>query len=251
MSIDGANNPRLTLKLRQKIFHGAASGDKSVLSNIDLSLADGEFIAITGPSGCGKTTLLNIIAGLDQDYDGEIALQKDSNHDIACSYVFQNPSLLAWRSVEQNIQLVSNNKPDKNYELEKRLTSFGLQDIRHQYPNQISLGMARRVSLARAFNVKAPLLLMDEPFVSLDEHTAQYLRELLLEQVRQRGISVIFVTHNLHEAIYMADRLIIMGSSPATIMERVSLSSERGQRDEQTIGNIKAGLIARYSEILL
>ena len=251
MQTVGDNQPRLTLKLRQKVFHGSAGADKSVLSDIDLTIADGEFIAITGPSGCGKTTLLNIIAGLDQDYQGEISLQKDNSHDIDCAYVFQNPSLLAWRSVEENIRLVNDQKPGNNAELEQLLTSFGLQDIRQQYPNQISLGMARRVSLARAFNVKAPVLLMDEPFVSLDEHTAQYLRELLLEQLRLRGGSVIFVTHNLHEAIYMADKLIVMGGAPASVIEQVTLGNERGKRDEQGIQQIKAGLIARYPSILL
>tara|TARA_B110000977_G_scaffold87810_1_gene116804 strand:- start:23417 stop:23752 length:336 start_codon:yes stop_codon:yes gene_type:complete len=111
--------------------------------------------------------------------------------------------------------------------------------------------MARRVSLARAFNTKAPLLLMDEPFVSLDEHSAQHLRELLLKQVKQRAISVIFVTHNLHEAIYMADRLIIMGGTPATIIEELMLGDDRGNRQEQGIQQFKSALIARYPTILL
>ncbi|MDG0996830.1 MAG: ATP-binding cassette domain-containing protein [Gammaproteobacteria bacterium] len=250
MQTAGANKVRLTLKLRQKIFHGLASAAKAVLGEVDLSVSENEFVAITGPSGCGKTTLLNIIAGLDTDYQGQRLLQKGDTDDIACAYVFQNPSLLAWRSVEENIRLVSHRQTDEA-ELEQLLSNFGLQDIRHQYPNQISLGMARRVSLARAFNTKVPLLLMDEPFVSLDEHSAQHLRELLLEQVKQRAISVIFVTHNLHEAIYMADRLIIMGGTPATIIEELVLGDDRGNRQEQGIQQFKSALIARYPTILL
>ncbi len=175
--------------------------------------------------GGGKTTLLNIVAGLDRDFEGEIRF---SRPDVKVGYIFQTPRLLPWRTVEENIRLAL---PDGDGALERipeMLRSVGLEGFASQYPERLSLGMQRRASLARGFITEPDILLMDEPFVSLDDPTAQGLRELLMALWRRRPTTVLFVTHDRSEAVMLGTRILRLSNGNATIVqdETVRLSPD-------------------------
>ncbi len=246
----GAEQVQLEASIQSKSFAAANHGAKTILENVNLRITSDELVVITGPSGCGKTTLLNIIANIDTDYEGDVKLLETQNGRVPVSYVFQNPLLLPWRTVRENL-LLSIQSPDEHLaELDSLLQAMGLEDVKDKFPRQISLGMARRVSLARAFAVQAPLLLMDEPFVSLDEPTAERLRDLLLSQLTGRDMAVLFVTHNLREALFLADRLVILSQEPATIVEEITLKPHGRGRDQITIEDLRNEIIAKHPEIL-
>ena len=164
---------KLRIEINNKSFP-EISGKAAFIAieNLHFDIENNEFICIVGPSGCGKTTLLNIIAGLDDQYTGSIK-SDPVNKDIKTSYVFQTPRLLPWRTVLENIQLANANDDAALTNIEALLNSLGLEKNINSYPHHLSLGMQRRVALARAFCVQSDLLLMDEPFVSLDQPTAR------------------------------------------------------------------------------
>ncbi|MEO1206004.1 MAG: ATP-binding cassette domain-containing protein [Pseudomonadota bacterium] len=214
-----------------------------VLSRVDLSVEPGSFVVITGPSGCGKSTLLNIVAGLDDDYEGSVAFGSDSPR---LSFMFQTPRLLPWRTVRQNIELVMpDDDPSNAQRIDDMLAAVGLSGQESQYPERLSLGMQRRAALARAFIVEPDILLMDEPFVSLDDPTAAALRDILMGLWDKRPTTVLFVTHDRGEAIMLGTRLIRVGGQPATVIsdQQVSLSrKERG--DREAVHRMQAELFA-------
>jgi len=216
------------IHINRKIYPTA---QKPTIANLDLSLAAGEFICLVGASGCGKTTLLNIIAGLDTDYDGEISV---GNQHAApkIGYIFQNPRLLPWRTVRENIELVldKGQSPDLIAPL---LEAMQLTEMANAYPEHLSLGMSRRVAIIRAFAVDPDVLLMDEPFVSLDAPTARQVRELLLKLWQQRPHTVLFVTHDLREAIALADRLVFLSSAPMNVISAINVPIARSERDNE------------------
>ncbi|MEO1281806.1 MAG: ATP-binding cassette domain-containing protein [Pseudomonadota bacterium] len=203
-----------------------------VLTHVDLSIDPGSFVVLTGPSGCGKSTLLNIVAGLDDDYDGEVVFGAPSPR---LSFMFQTPRLLPWRTVRQNIELVMpDDDPSKAAKIDDLLQAVGLTGQESQYPERLSLGMQRRAALARAFIVEPDILLMDEPFVSLDDPTARALRDVLMALWDKRPTTVLFVTHDRGEAVMLGTRLIRVGGQPATVIsdQEVALSrTERGDRE--------------------
>ncbi|MGD9783776.1 MAG: ABC transporter ATP-binding protein [Hyphomicrobiaceae bacterium] len=215
----------------------AGRAPQPVLGPIELSIEAGSFVAITGPSGCGKSTLLNIVAGLDHAYAGDVQFHPPDQH---ITYVFQNPRLLPWRTVAQNIALALPEGDARVQSIPDLLDSVGLAGAGDAYPERLSLGMQRRVALARGFASEPDVLLMDEPFVSLDDPTAEALRRLLIALWRRRPTTVLFVTHDRAEAVMLATRILRLGGSPATVVadDRVALSStSRGDRgaviDEQ------------------
>jgi NitT/TauT family transport system ATP-binding protein len=204
----------LTLEVREKRFPPVANAPgKLVLEHVRLEVRPGERLAIIGPSGCGKTTLLNIAAGLDRSFAGRVA--RDPAARLA--YVFQEPRLLPWRTVEDNLRLVlpDGDEAELRIRIASALAEVGLEGAGPVFASRLSLGMARRAALARAFVVRPGLLLLDEPFVSLDEPTAQRLRLLLLELLERHGTACLFVTHALHEAVMLADRLLFLTAAPA------------------------------------
>jgi ABC-type nitrate/sulfonate/bicarbonate transport system ATPase subunit len=203
----------------------------TAIKDLQFAVRSGEFVCLLGPSGCGKTSSLNIIAGLDRDFDGSVALPRAADRPRpVIGYVFQTPRLLPWRTVEQNIALVLEPEQARSAIVDELLKATGLQEFRHTYPERLSVGMARRVALVRAFAVSPDLLLMDEPFVSLDESTAERLRALLLEIWQARPTTVLFVTHDTREAVQLADRVIVMTGSPASVQSIVAIDTPRPER---------------------
>jgi len=207
----------------------------TALRDLRFSVKPGEFVCVLGPSGCGKTTLLNIIAGLDCDFSGQVNGGGDPNRGgPIIGYVFQTPRLLPWRTVAENIQLALQPGQDPGI-VDELLAMTGLSDFRDTYPERLSVGMSRRVALVRAFAVEPDLLLMDEPFVSLDEATAQKLRLMLLDIWQRRPTTVLFVTHDTREAVLLADRIIRLTASPGTVDKIAAVDIPRQQRTDSQI----------------
>jgi NitT/TauT family transport system ATP-binding protein len=196
---------------------------------------------LMGPSGCGKTTLLRIVAELDDNYRGEI----DKPDHARLGFMFQEPRLLPWRTVRQNIDLVAA-EDFSAADLQKLADAVGIADMLSRYPQELSLGLARRVALARAFSTQPDLLLLDEPFVSLDEKTADRLRKLLLKVWSERPTTALLVTHNAREAILLADQLVLLAPRPTHVLAVESIDIPQGKRDPKTVTTIHDELLARH-----
>lgn len=190
-----------------------------VLRNVALAVAPRSFLVITGPSGCGKSTLLNIVAGLDADYTGHIRF---AAADPRVAFIFQTPRLLPWRTVEQNIALPLPEGDPRRAAIPGLLARVGLLGAETAYPERLSLGMQRRVALARGFALEPDILLMDEPFVSLDDPTAQTLRTLVVELWQARPTTVLFVTHDRPEAVRLATRIVRLGQLTGSMSTNVT-----------------------------
>jgi len=229
----------LRVDIRLKRFPAVGQAPAvTAIKDLQFAVRSGEFVCLLGPSGCGKTSALNIIAGLDRDFDGTAALPRAAGRPRpAIGYVFQTPRLLPWRTVEQNVALVLEPEQARSGIVDDLLKATGLAEFRHAYPERLSVGMARRVALVRAFAVSPDLLLMDEPFVSLDESTAERLRVLLLEIWQARPTTVLFVTHDTREAVRLADRVIILTASPASVQSIVSIDTPRSGRSAPDVAD--------------
>jgi len=228
MSPAGASS-RLELHIKHKSYRAAAGGRLHVLGELSIALAKGEVAALVGPSGCGKTTLLRIITGLDRDFEGTVSLPVNCKLGV----VFQEPRLLPWRTVEENIRLIA---PQASAQSLKTLfATLGLAEHRRHYPSELSLGQARRVALARAFAVEPDLLILDEPFISLDAALADRLHGELIELVSRRPVTTLVVTHNIEEAIGLADRVFLLSFSPAHVLAEVPIERPRKPRSADEI----------------
>lgn len=226
MSPDPIAKTDLVIRIKRKTYPPVGGREaQTVLRDIDLGIEPRSFVVLTGPSGGGKSTLLNIVAGLDTDFDGEIIFGRP---DMRVGFIFQTPRLLPWRTVEENIVLALPEGDPKVARIGEMLDAVGLRDAASQYPERLSLGMQRRAALARGFITEPDILLMDEPFVSLDDPTAQGLRELLMALWRRRPTTVLFVTHDRTEAVTLGTRILRLSSGSATIVqdEAVRLTPE-------------------------
>lgn len=222
------------VRVKRKVF--PAIGDREaqqVLSDVAFDVEPRSFLILTGPSGCGKSTLLNIIAGLDKDFDGAIDLGDGRDH---LAFIFQSPRLLPWRTVYENIALVLPDGDPRHAKIPDMLARVGLTQAAHAYPERISLGMQRRAALARGFILEPKILLMDEPFVSLDDPTAQSLRELVSELWARQPTTVIFVTHDRAEAVQLGTRILRLAPGQASVVQdaRVTLSADE-RRDRAAV----------------
>jgi len=206
----------------RRVFDGGVVG----VERLDLGVASGEFVAILGPSGCGKSTLLRLIAGLDKPTEGGVSLGDASEQAgrvrDSLAYVFQDAHLLPWRNVLRNValplELRGVPKSARLAEARAAIERVGLGDAAMRYPMQLSGGMRMRVSLARALVVKPRLLLLDEPFAALDELTRQALDEQLRGLWESTGMTVLFVTHSVTEAVFLANRAVVLSTRPARVV---------------------------------
>lgn len=229
-ALSHAGASALDLAIRRKDHTRADGVAHHVLADFRLTLPVGAVGALVGPSGCGKTTLLRLVAGLDQNYDGEIHLPAHGRLGM----VFQEPRLLPWRTVAENLDLAVPEGTDPGF-VQGLLDQVGLADVQHQYPGQLSLGMSRRVALVRAFAIAPDLLLMDEPLVSLDTPAARKIRELMLQLWQGRPHTVLYVTHDMREAIALADRLVFLSPGPCRISAEVVIPIARHERSPDRI----------------
>ncbi len=215
----------LQARVRRKTYH-TDSGGLEVLAPLGLDLLGGEIVALVGPSGCGKTTLMRMIGGLDQDFEGEIFWPRGGRPRIGT--VFQEPRLLPWRTVWQNLALVL--PPGLEAGAEHLLHTLGLWPFRDSFPGALSLGMARRVAIARAFAIEPELVLLDEPFVSLDPEMAERSRAVLLQAWGERPTAALLVTHDLAEAASLADRVVMLSRRPTRVVADLEVPAEMRRR---------------------
>ena len=227
----------LELRIDSKSYVSADGTAVEVIRGLNVRLAAGTFGALMGPSGCGKTTTLRIAAGLDSDFAGV----RHAPGSGRLGVVFQEPRLLPWRTVEENIRLVLP-KDRASADLTDLVDTLGLASHMARYPGELSLGLARRAAIARAFAVRPELLLLDEPFVSLDEATATRLREELAALTRREGITTLFVTHDLSEAISLADHLFFLSSRPTRVILEKRLPPTTALRSKQATMAIETEL---------
>ncbi len=287
----------ILIDIKQKTYlaKGAAKAHVAI-ENFQLSLESNQFVCLVGSSGCGKTTLLNSIAGLDTDFVGDIHVGQQ-HLQPTIGYVFQNPRLLPWRTVRENIELALNppqspfvkggsinppqspfvkggsvNPPQSPFTKGEETPPFfkggqggfnasadfvdfllkimQLDTVQAVYPERLSLGMSRRVAIIRAFAINPDVLLMDEPFVSLDPPTARQVRQLLIQLWQQRPHTVLFVTHDLREAIALADNLVFLSPPPMQIIRQIPVPIPRQQRDDESqIEAFRQQLIHDYPAI--
>lgn len=238
----GANGP-IEIDIAQKTYTGADGVPVPVIRDFSLRIAPESMTVLMGPSGCGKTTFLRILAGLDDDFDGSIGMPEDTR----LGFMFQEPRLLPWRRVRRNIELVA----DEGFTEEDMIQlvdALGIRDKLEVYPGELSLGLARRAALARAFATRPNLLLLDEPFVSLDEPTADRLRRLLLEVWEARPTTAVLVTHNPREAVMLADELVLLGPRPTRVIETIKIDVPQSERTPATIEEVYSDLLRRYPE---
>jgi ABC-type nitrate/sulfonate/bicarbonate transport system ATPase subunit len=219
----------LRVTVQEKSFAGPDGAPRIVLRDVDFRMKLDEFVAIVGPSGAGKTTLLKIIAGLDPNFVGSVQFTGGDGAPPPIGFVFQEPRLLPWRTVFENINLVLPYHGDRSVVV-RLLGEVGLAEFADALPPRLSLGMARRVALARALAIEPDLLLMDEPLVSLDRTTAERLRGLLLALWRARPSAIIVVTHDLREAVALADRILLFSAAPGRLVADIAVPLARDRR---------------------
>jgi NitT/TauT family transport system ATP-binding protein len=238
----GGAPAQLEVEIAHKGFGAALGGRRDVLAGLSFRLGYGEVGALLGPSGCGKTTVLRIIAGLDGDYDGTVRLP----HHGRLGVMFQEPRLLPWRTVEDNVRLAA---PEaSNVALDALFQSLGLATHRNNFPGELSLGLARRVAMARAFAVEPDLLLLDEPFVSLDAALAAQLVQALADLVTRNPVTTLLVTHDIDEAIKLADRVFLLSASPCRVIAEMPIALPRTKRSSDEIGAIRAEIARRRDQ---
>ena len=217
--------PYLSIRDVNKVYGGRHGGATTALKSISLEVKQGEFLAILGPSGCGKSTLLQIVAGLIDGTAGEVLLngRAVTAPPPEMVYLFQqySKSLLPWRTVEQNVALVFESKRMRKREIEERcgeyLEMVGLASFRKHYPWQLSGGMQQRVAIARALAALPRVLLLDEPFSAVDALTRIELQSLVLDLWARQGLTILLITHDVDEAVFMADRIAVLSSRPSIV----------------------------------
>lgn len=214
--------PLLDFRVQRKAFAG-----HTVLQDVHLQLAEGEVVSLLGPSGCGKSTLLRIVAGLERDYSGQ-ALRGEGE----VAFVFQEPRLMPWLTVAENIGFADDRAYDRP-RVAQLIREVGLEGFEQALPKQLSGGMAQRVAIARGLYSRPRVLLLDEPFSAVDAFTRMKLQDLLLALAAHHGIALLLVTHDVDEALYLGDRVLVMGSRPGRVLEtlEVPLARPRDRRD--------------------
>jgi NitT/TauT family transport system ATP-binding protein len=229
-----------------------------VLDDISLIVGDGEFVSIVGPSGCGKSTLLNIIAGIESYDTGTVTIHPRvaaANAQPRIGYVFQSPRLLNWLTVEKNIHFVleAQNVPRSKWPdlVAKNLAMVGLAGQERNYPLNLSGGMQQRVAIARALAIEPDILLMDEPFSHLDAITARKLRFDLMDILQRAKPTILFVTHDLSEAVFLSNKIHMMSTRPARIFKRVMIDIPRPRQPEDArVVELEKNLLREFFSVV-
>lgn len=237
----------LEVAVRRKAYRRDGA-DIVALAGLDFALPAGQFACLLGPSGCGKTTLLSIIAGLDRAYEGSV---HRAAGDGRLGMVFQTPRLMPWLSVRENVRLALEPPPRTEGRAEELLREMQLGAFLDAFPRQLSGGQQRRVALARAFVGDPDLLLLDEPFQSLDAPTAQHLRELLLSLWGRHRPTILFVTHDLREALSLGDRVLFLSAGPGRLVLDLPLDLPRPRGLESVaVEALRKRLLESYPDLL-
>ncbi len=227
--------PRLSIE-KLTVTYASARGPLTALRDLSLEVADGEFVAVLGPSGCGKSTLLNIASGLLTPSSGQVAIcgepVRTPRRDVGI--VFQQPTLLPWKTVLENVlvPMQAMGLPvDAHRDRARDLIRLvRLEGFENHYPHELSGGMQQRVGIARGFMHDPQLLLMDEPFAALDAMTREHMTDELQAMWMQSGKSVLFITHSIPEAVYLADRVVVLSARPGTVIEVIDIPIARPRR---------------------
>lgn len=217
--------PAINIKDVNKFYTSPDGNEVHALKDINLTVTDGEFVCIVGPSGCGKSTLLEIVAGLLEATSGEITLdgQKVSGTSRDIGVVFQDASLFPWRTIRKNIafgmEVAKIPKEIQEKQIKKYINMVNLNGFENKYPSQLSGGMRQRAGLARTFAMNPKVILMDEPFSAVDHLTRCTLQEELINIWKSEGKTVIFVTHDINEAVFLADRVVLLSPRPSSVQK--------------------------------
>ncbi|WP_281493746.1 ABC transporter ATP-binding protein [Ancylobacter koreensis] len=232
----------LRLDIAEKRYPAQAGAPaREIFHEFRLDVDDGAFVVLLGASGLGKTTLLNIVAGLDRDFRGAVRFDEDGKAP-RIAYAFQNPRLLPWRTVLENVALVLPAGEEGRRRALDMLGEVGLAELADAYPERLSLGQQRRVALARAFIIEPDLLLMDEPFVSLDEAGAARLRALLRRLLERCPATVLFVTHDSAEAVELASRIVVLEGAPARLARDLPVALTAEEREGEAGHELRRAL---------
>ena len=224
-------------------------GETAALADVAFAVPAGQFACLIGPSGSGKTTLLSLIAGLDRGFDGKI--QRGGTAGGRLGMVFQTPRLMPWLSARDNVRLALEQAPDSAARAEAMLAEMQLGAFLDAFPSQLSGGQQRRVALARAFVNDPDLLLLDEPFQSLDAPTAQHLRDLLLALWSRRKPTILFVTHDFREALSLGDRVLFLSAGPGRVVLDLPLDLPRPRApDGAAVEALRKRLLELYPDLL-
>jgi NitT/TauT family transport system ATP-binding protein len=216
------------------------AGNIQVLNDIHYHMDDSHFVSIVGPSGCGKTTLLRIIAGLEKPSEGNLLLDgREMSYNVdRIGLVFQEYALFPWRTTLENVELglemMDVPKKKRRTAAMDYIRSFGLADFENNYPHELSGGMQQRVAIARTLITDPKLVLMDEPFGSLDSQTRNNLQAFLLELWQKQKVTIIFVTHNVDEAVFLSDEVLVFSKRPARIVDRFEITAKRPRERTST-----------------
>lgn len=208
-------------------------GDVHVLDDISFDVKKGEFLVVVGPTGCGKTTFLNLLSKIIEPSSGDIKIDGESadprKHNLA--FAFQEPSAIPWLTVEDNLKFGLKIKKLPKQEIQTRvdkiITLLGLEKFRHQYPNELSVSCEQRVIIGRAFVMYPDLLLMDEPYGQMDIKMRYYLEDEVIKLWKELGSTVVFITHNIEEAVYLAEKVLVLSNKPTTVKEVVEIDLPR------------------------